>query len=80
MESRDPFRSSQSQSMRTGNDTQETVGLGTTAEEGKREAWEGEEVGKSGVHHARKPKGDTLVRRSIWFPVLVAADGTEKHQ
>lgn len=54
--------------MRIGNDAEETGGLGTTAEEGKREAWEGEGLGKSGMHHACKSKEDIVVRRRIWFP------------
>lgn len=30
------------------------------------------------MHHACKSKEDIVVRRRIWFPVLVAADGTER--
>lgn len=63
--------------MRIGNDAEETGGRGTTAEEGKREAWEGEGLGKSGMHHACKSEEDIVVRRRIWFPVLVAADGRD---
>ena len=46
--------------------------------EGRREAWEGEGIKKSGVNHVGESKEEIVVKGRMRLPALVAAGGTER--